>query len=705
MIVCPKCNKPMDDSARFCSSCGAPAPASPSSPSPVQASAPLPGSAPAQAPPAPDAASLAAAAPCPSPKRRIPRIALLLGGIGLAVLITAVIATAMLAGPQQAQTAPDCAVYIQDRELMLTDAAGKASRRITTRLADNPSIDNELLAMACFRLASDVTLSRDGQTIFFPDKMSDLDRSSISVYYRKMGAPDEDAVKIDSDILYYLVNEDATLVTYLKDPDYALYQYDLRRDEKTKIAESVERFACTDDHRRLGYIDGDQNLYVKDLGKAPEKLASGMSHDLVWNENLSAVTYIQDTVLYHQKVGGKKIKLDSDVSYILHAYDTGEMYYTTSRPTEASVAAFVENDLEGKPPLPAPDLQEPVAPHSWDFMTSEEYDAAYEHYVQEHNAYLEAVKQQGTAGSREKALESLYAETISIDSETLWYYNGSEKKRVLETYVFIHEHDPGYGDPYVARDTPAFVFQAYTGSPGGVLRLSEIENTDDIGAEIFSALYAKASWHVASKATLSELPGEASPMIYLQSDGKALFYMDKAPDEDEPEEEGWEGSSKRNLYRAGISGGKLQEPELYDTGIHTYGASLLESGNLVYYKNNWDLFIDKAPIDNDVLYFEPALYAEKGLLYYFTDWDNDRMRGTLKMYENGESRELADNVHSFSVFPDGGVLYLCDFSPHYYTGTLHLLRDEETVKLADEVAGILPSHDRAVIGGMSTYGW
>lgn len=74
---------------------------------------------------------------------------------------------------------------------------------------------------------------------------------------------------------------------------------------------------------------------------------------------------------------------------------------------------------------------------------------------------------------------------------------------------------------------------------------------------------------------------------------------------------------------------------------------------------------------------------------YFTDWNAEKEYGTLKVSDDGEVTKIADDVHSYSVTPDGRVLYLDDYSLNYYKGELHEWDNGETRKIDDDVIDII----------------
>lgn len=65
----------------------------------------------------------------------------------------------------------------------------------------------------------------------------------------------------------------------------------------------------------------------------------------------------------------------------------------------------------------------------------------------------------------------------------------------------------------------------------------------------------------------------------------------------------------------------------------------------------------------------------------------------LKIYQNGESVKIADDVHDYSVMADGRILYLYDYSLNYSKGELHIWENGETRKIDDDVVCVIPVYE------------
>lgn len=211
------------------------------------------------------------------------------------------------------------ALYIKDGEVYCSDLSKGGAWQVTGNLCEGAGVSE--LASCSDSIALATILSRDGRTLFFPDKIGD---GSSTLYYRRASGK-KDAVKIDSDITLYTVSDDAGLVTYLKNGN--LYQYDRDRGEKEKLAGDVYGLYVSDDGRKLLYRDGEAALYQLDSGGDREKLDSGVNTIWAVSDDCGTIVYQKDNALYLKRDGEERMKITSEASNVIRAYDTGEAYF------------------------------------------------------------------------------------------------------------------------------------------------------------------------------------------------------------------------------------------------------------------------------------------------------------------------------------------------------------------------------------------
>lgn len=356
MIVCPKCGKELPDGTKFCSKCGANLTELAAQAAPQDAA---PQAAPQQAAPQ-DAAPQAApqqAAPQAAPQQATPQAApqqaapqdgaaqegmnekkkkiVKYAAIGAAVLVFLFLVISLFSGKKGGK---HYAIYLKDKELTYSTLKAKGSWQITEKLAK----DSDMGAAALLG-ESDIyecVLSKDGKTIFFPDKKERSD-SGTNLFYRKVKSK-KDPVKVDSSIAVYYVNDACNLVTYQKTSS-DLYQYKVKKEEKEKIASEVSDFRVSDDGKKVVYRKSTGEVYVWN-GKDSEKIDSDSSR--VNSVNGNVVYYTKDNSLYKKNGSKDKEKILSDVSRILYIYDSGEIYYVKADDNEKNLYYYNGKESE-----------------------------------------------------------------------------------------------------------------------------------------------------------------------------------------------------------------------------------------------------------------------------------------------------------------------------------------------------------------------
>ena len=240
------------------------------------------------------------------------------GGIAAAVVVFLILIIALCSGSKG--SGKHYAIYIKDKEIMYSNLKPKAAKQVSVKLSKEGDIDS-----SSFRNAAGVLncyLSKDGKTIFFPDKLERSD-DGITLYFRSLARLKKDPVKVDSSMDEYYVNEAGTLVTYTK-TSADLYQYNVNKEEKEKIASEVADFKIAEDGAKVLYRKSSGELYLW-TKKGSEKLDSDISR--IQSFDGKNVYYMKDGSLF-KKVGKKdKEKIASEVSSVVRTFTSGEVYY------------------------------------------------------------------------------------------------------------------------------------------------------------------------------------------------------------------------------------------------------------------------------------------------------------------------------------------------------------------------------------------
>ena len=698
MSTCPKCNKQLADGAKFCDACGAQIFETIFCPNcGEQTSTEFSFCQKCGASIVEDL-EMTAATTAPTKKNFLQSLSpktIIFSGIGIIALVVVIIAISMFSGKSHNDT---YSLYLKDDEIVYTDYTENGTIEITSHLLNGIEVSDQELYNSAFGLGSYIAFSSDGNRIFFPDRLDD-DADGITLYYRDINKPDEDAIKVDSDVVMYAINDSGTEVAYVKGSDRILYIHNL--DEKEKIASGVISFNVSNDLNKIGYLNDENSYYLWYADKDSSKLASDITSIQYVAPDLSEIYYIKDGSLYKQIEGGQdKEKIASDVSRVIKIYDSGEVYYTKANSTEKNLMDYVDDDMAASDSTMTepeyPDYPEsPDYPYWWDYDTDAEYEAAKAQYEADYGVY-EATCDQIRADynaaydayrakqNRDSLRENLQNETMESTEYTLCYFNGTEE--TIVTDALVDEWSVNY-----ASDKSVMILPVYNQSNIPKVKLSEITSVSEVSDLVNAALYSSSDKYVAVGSSLSILEQTNATYFRLSSDGSMLYFLDDISD-----------SGDGDLYKVTITDGQVGKPEIYDSDVSNHDIFFTATGSIGYYKNvkeedyKGDLYINAEKIDYDV-YFWSISYLDDAILYY-TDWNIDKSYGTLKIFRSGTATKIADDVHVFDITSDGNILYLYDYSTNYYTGTLYLYNNGESKKIDDDVIALVPVYDHIIMG-------
>lgn len=694
MFVCQNCGQELEDGTLFCNNCGAAVAQPAEAVEAVEA---------AEAVEAVEAAEAAEAAetvfcsncgfqtsaefafcqncgasiaeePAEAPKKgfklampKLSKKVLLIAGGALVAVIAIVVALLLIFG---GGTKRDAVFYIKDGELYGTKLSKIEPWQLTRELTDGEDLENRDFYQAGYQIGMYTCLSQDGKTIFYPDK---IDEDGFTLYYRSMNKPDGDATKIDSGVASYCVSKNGKCVTYLKE-DGDLYQHDLK--DKEKIASDVIDFYVTEDGKKLVFLTEDNNVYMKNAGKDKEKVASDISQLSYVNDKRDTVYYIKDENLYKQAEGKDKEKIASDVTGVDVIYESGEVYYYQMESQELSLADYVDDDMkEADASFVMPDY--PEYPYSWNYDTYDEYLDAWDEYEKLKAAYDEAWDKRYEVQDRDSIREALADLKVNYTSYTLYYFDGKEAKEVAKD-VAGSEYSMDCNTDYFS---PVAVFQHYVRSEVDKVKISEIESVYDLQTQVQNALTGAKELNIAVKSTVSELESEDENLseysFDVSEDGKTVYYLDNVDEED----------GHGTLYKMKISGDKPQKAEEVDDDVYS---GHFAGDKYLYYKDVKDsqgeLYIDQKKVDDDVYMYSVTTSGE--IITYLTDYDTEDHVGTLKIYKNGKSEEIAEEVLRNYVI-DGKVVYLAEYNIEKYRGELYQYKNGKSEKIDEDVVTII----------------
>ncbi|MCM1064886.1 MAG: zinc-ribbon domain-containing protein [Eubacterium sp.] len=685
MIKCPKCGKELEDGARFCGECGTPIPEQPRQDVRAAAEEPV------QAGPGEYVF-------CPECGKKLPAGSLFCDncGTGLAAVskeqsatfagqpvggraagkkkkwpvfgIVAACAVVILiacagifaASRKSSGSKDDCAVYVKDRELFFAGLKSKDPLQVTEHFVKESDMDNADLSMEWAYVSYDTTISDDGKYLFFPDRM--IGRGSWSIYYISLSRPDEEAVKIDSDIDQYVVNDSATYVTYVKSGD-KLYSYDLKKGDKKSIAGDVEGFAASDDGRQVYYIDDEGTLYLWTMGRDSEEIDSGVQMVYHISDDFKTIYYTKKDALYRNGSDGKREKIASDVDQVIKVYGSGGIYYL--KEMDVTAERFFADDMKvGDKEL--------------------------------------------TESERDALLQVCEWAISDMRIGMLCYHDGRKETEI--GVASIHTCA-------AASDAEAVLFALLDLDKFDRLEISQIvASADREMSEVRLSKWLTEQFEEGACELVLAQKGEMIPLgvgledlgprFEIDPDGSRILYLD---DFDSETDEG-------NLYLITVKDGKLSDTELLESGMPSYHFSLFTGwppaygfvgGSPIYYTDvegsRGDLYVDGQFAASDVLV--GSYKSESGACCLYTDYDMGKQRGTLRCYMDGKVVKIADDVYDYYAIGDEKILILSDYSLSRYEGELSLYDKGELRSIDDDVVCILRPSDTRLESIYYWYGW
>ncbi len=762
MITCPNCQNQLADDAKFCNFCGSPVPQMKTcphcgaqaksgdvfcyncgkrmdeaavivapAPAPVVEPTPEPIVEPMAAPiveavaetvPLTEAeASVAPVAPVFEPAvtpvapttqsngsnafidffKKLPKKVYIFSGIGVAAVALIIVAAILLTSIFGA-SAPVYALYIKDKEVYYTDLSDDYEPwQITTDLYDySGESENKLFASLGYSYGQYTYMTQDGSMLFYPDKLTE-DSDGFNLYYRYVEDPESDHFKIDSSIRSYHVNDDASLVTYLKDSgdSYDLYQYSVDEDSKDKIASSVDDMYVSEDGSKIIYITSENGVYIK-TEDDKEKLASDISELVSVNGDLDKIYYIKDSALYEQEVGEDRVKIADEVIGAV-VYESGKMFYLKEGSVELTLGSYIEDDMKAtddamvEPVYPTyPDVDDYYGNNGYDW---DAYDAAIDKYNQDYDAYWDAYYEYEDKLDRDELRNELNGEKLDYSSNRLYFYDGENETCITEAYG-----DESIWSSDYSFESPVMIYKTYDFNSVKKVKMSEIENSYTIEYDIIKAISSSGKYHIAIEGDSQAIEHNNINSFEINDDGTKIYYVVLPENTDtDTDSADSEPNYTGELFCITIEDGELVGPESYDTDVYCYGNGFAENDVFFYYKEYnkskecGDLYCNKNLVDYDVTLYYLAYDKDADTLAYINDANTESGIGTLKIYVDGKATKIADDVfvRGFDITPDGDVIYLADFSKTYYKGTLYKWSDGEKVKIDDDVSSIVFIND------------
>lgn len=610
-------------------------------------------------------------------------IKLLLSGVGIMAVVLLLIVT--MTPKENAEK--NYGMYIKNGEIFYTDFSAKKE---PLQISEHLNGEISYYSYQTPSIGSLIEFVKDGNLIIYPGKQNEY--SQYSLYHRNIKKPDEAAVKIDDNIESYRVNDAEDRITYVshsyEDDTKVLYQYNMQNKEK--IGSSIDGALVSKDGQKIIYGTTEGDIYIWYADKDRVKVASDVQIVAI-SGDVSVVYYLDYEELtlykYEENVGKTKITSGIEGTQDIKAiYDTGEIYYTKTNYHEGSLMDFVEDDMAAKDAT----LQRPHEPEkpyysSWRYDSEEEYEIEKKQYETDYQLYQEEKETYDEKFNRDTIRNILKNETRQFAEHKLYYYDGEKETEVNSNYsVYQGEYDLriSYLAINPAANHPGPILRMIDSTNIPRIKMSEISvyapvSSADIAGKIQNEIETRVTQQAVIKGHVISFEEEQTSACGFSSNGDQLYLL----------------SNNGDLYQTSISNGKVGKLELCDNDVEKFGME--KNGMLLYYKDigdntgYGDLYDNKQVIDYDVFCYETYYDKTSESYFYYTDWNRDKLYGTLKCYQNGTVTKIADDVYGYSVLSDGSILYVYDCDENTCEGTLYRYQNGEVTKVDENVSAIL----------------
>ena len=597
-------------------------------------------------------------------------------------------------------------IYISDNQLLIHKNGAKNPITASSSFFKSSSYWNDITGDGNISeyLSSFIKLNKSGTRMFY---IADIDTSdsSVSLYYcntqnGKTNGSDQ-GTKIASGISadgysFFTIDSKGSHALYLK--DYSsdgggkLYISDLK--DENLVDRDVTGYWYEEQASKIYYLkstgDG-SSLYVRDAGlkKDAEKIDSDVSAVQSFADNGRTVYYTKSSggedntyTLYSKAAGKDKVKILSDVYSLESRIENGCFYYTKAVKKDIDLSSLVDDDKADSDAS----MTEPVAPDISNYQTQttdyfgdvysttdyNAYEAAYEQYDEEENAYYE--KQQ-----RDELRSELKSTTYTATDYDLYYMKNGKSTKITSDF-----------GQSVYNTSNVLIYSKVDASSIKKIKIEDIYSVNDVE----TAYQNSVSTSSASSMSISggseiDAFSSSSNIVHpvVSANGKTLYCIDKSSADDNSGE----------LLSYNISGNKLTGKKVLDHDVTSFD-SFSDTSNLYYYKNtdngSGDLYVfsgsKTAKIASDVYMGSCALYVKANALLYMTDYGSDHT-GRLNLYKNNKSAKIADDVSYYFYEGKSGICYLTDYESSKGTGDLkQYVNANKSDLISSDVNAVLP---------------
>lgn len=589
------------------------------------------------------------------------------GVLLLAVVVLAAVSLFLNNGSRQSTLA-----YIKDNELNLFQK--KEPYQIGNEIFEDKSWANYYGNV----LDTRIQFSDKGKYIFYPQ---DYDTEGFSLYRGEVKNEKAQAVKVDSYILNYQVIS-ADKVVYIKDSEECnLYVSDL--NDKDKIASDVSWFLLSEDKQTVFWCNVDDNgeisLYMQGVdGKAEKtKIASGIEYLYDYTDDLKTIVYEKDDNLYIVKDYGEKEKIASDCLdvYVGLSGSNASIYYL-----QEGDALWNFNDMfedkyaESDSWMEYPDIMEYQT-----IAIEDTFWGPMEYVVTDEVGYQTAVEEY-----EEKLIRDEIRWQLGLDDDTerestvLYCYDiqSGESKMIQEEL---------YEDEFSEVDNGILMYSRFN-----------IDKIQKISMDSLVDLYKESedSLEELLVDTLSDIIEivvcEGTKQVTLPIDKDKYRYYDSWSSMIDPNTNTLytviEGDEEEILYAFDY---KSENPEGHMIKDDAEYISLELIGDAgLYYICDGTLYLNDEKITDDVSYAY-EVYEGKILAVKDRSGDYDGYEYTLYLVDGTEGEKIADDVAYWVCNGEEKIAFLSDYNFQKKRGDLKMYQNGEIQKIDSDVSGII----------------
>lgn len=543
-----------------------------------------------------------------------------------------------------------------------------------------------------------VTYSDNGKYVFYPDQSIN---GSFDLYYQNVKKGNESRIKLDSSVTEFKVLPDNSVV-YKKGEDKILYIHDLK--EKSKIASDVDEFKIDSKNQYILWGENSNSagsvtstLYYQDLKqkKDKQKIDTGVA-SLEISEDFTKIIYLKENNFYIVHNFGEKEMIDSDVSAIRGIdIEKENFYYIKEIKSKVVGWDFVEDDYA----VSDASIQEPIRGN---FIKErlEKVDGQYEKIQEEdEEAYDNAYEEYTAKLERDTFREALGDYEEERSTYELYNWSGGSAEKV----------DDGFISPNsLMNGTDAFVYSKYIIEENGKIKLSSLSEYSDVESAIGQQRSSSVVYCIAVGKNFTEIKDTKliGEMIYDKTTKKFYGLANTASNEAANKEllpELLNESVDTALISIDTEGKNIGQVTLLQESVDTLEAVI----NGVIYcigdsaDGTGELYRNGEAIDSDVQSGSVHQIEGETSIIYHTDYNSERMRYTLKMYDNKDTTVISDDVLMYMPRSSKEIFVLMDYSVENKMGELKLYTGGEKLESLDTDVSLIIIKPEGIYEGLA----